>query len=378
VILVAYEVSPSGGMARAAFELIAGLLDREIPVTVVSRTCELPPHPRLRWIRVRVPARPASLSTPLFFFLGSFAVMRAGGGVRLSEGPAVCSRVDAIRVHFCHRGYSGRPTSRQRTRDSLHYRINALAASVLGRLWEWWCFRPTRVGRLVPVSTGLARELSTHFPALADRMEVIPNSVDTDSFKPEPEARDRIRSGLGIGEDTMLALFVGGTWEQKGLGFAIDAVGAADGWQLLVVGEGDPGSYRDLVIRAGAGNRVHFIGKVADPAPYYAAADAFVFPSRYEALSLVTLEAAAAGLPLLVTRVSGAEDVVREGANGWFIERDASTIVPHLRALGEDPDLRRRLGENARSSVQPFSTHRVADECARLLEQLAASSPQQA
>jgi UDP-glucose:(heptosyl)LPS alpha-1,3-glucosyltransferase len=290
----------------------------------------------------------------------------------------VWSRVDAIRVHFCHRGYSERPTSSQRTRDSVPYKANALVASVLGRLWERLCFRPSRVRRLLPVSTGVARELKTHFPAVAERIEVIPNGVDANRFRPDKVSRTRVRQRLGLSETVPLALFVGGTWEQKGLAYAIEAVGMAPEWRLAVIGGGDTQSYDDLATRARAAGRVHFIGKVADPAPYYAAADAFVFPTRYEALSLVTLEAAAAGLPLLVTRVSGAEDVVREGANGWFIERDASTIVPYLRALGEDPDLRRRLGETARSSVQRFSSERVADEYARLLEQLAASSPEQA
>ena len=374
IILVAYEVAPTGGMARAAFELIPRLLDRGLPVTVVSRTCELPPQPGLRWIRVPVPGRPASISTPLFFLFGSLALLRAGRGLRISEGPAVFSRVDAIRVHFCHRGYSDRPTSHQRTRDSAHYRINAWFASVLGRLWERWCFRPTRVRRLLPVSSGLARELQTYFPAQADRIKVIPNGVDANRFRPDAEFRAPTRQGLGVGEDTMLALFVGGTWEQKGLGFAVEAIAAVDNWQLVVLGEGDVDAYRRLAERAGASRRIHFMGKVEDPAPYYAAADAFVFPSRYEAFSLVTLEAAAAGLPLLVTPVSGADDIVREGENGWFIERDPATIVPRLRALAEQPNLRQRMGQAARASVAPFSSERVADEYASLCRELLAST----
>jgi len=360
-------------MARAAFELISRLLERGVRVTVVARACELPSHSDLRWIRVPVPARPASISTPSFFLVGSLALRRAGEGVRISEGPVVWNRVDAIRVHFCHRAYSEKPTSHQRTRDSAHYRINAFVASVLGRLWEWWCFRPSRVRKLVSVSAGLARELESHFPAMAGRIEVIPNGVDANTFRPDAQVRDRVREELGIADDTMLAIFVGGTWEQKGLGFVVEAIGALQNWQLVVIGDGDTGAYGHLAERAGARGRVHFMGKVEGPAFYYAAADAFVFPTRYEAFSLVTLEAAASGLPLLVTRVSGAEDIVRDGENGWFIERDAATIVPHLRALSDRPDLRQRLGEAARASVQPFSSERVADEYERLFRELASA-----
>ena len=66
-------------------------------------------------------------------------------------------------------------------------------------------------------------------------------------------------------------------------------------------------------------SRLHFLGSVDQMPRLYAAADAFVLPTSYETFSLVTYEAAAAGLPLLVTRVSGVEDLLADGLNGWFI-----------------------------------------------------------
>ena len=375
LILSAHEVRQTGGMERAAFELTLRLLERGFHVTVVARACDLPSHPSLNWVRIRGPARPASISNAWFFLIGSLALHRAGSGLRITIGPIVWNRVDAVTVQFCQRGFSKRPSGYRRSRDNPLYRLNAVFASALRLLWEWWAFRPRRVRRLVPVSTGVARELHTHFPALAGDIKVIPNGVDVEAFRPDAERRRQIRGSLGLGDDAKVALFIGGDWKRKGLRFGIEAVGATPEWHLIVVGAGDTLTYSQLAERYGADGRVHFVGMIEETAPYYAAADAFVFPTQYEAFSLATLEAAASALPLLVTRVSGAEDIVRHGENGWFIERDAATILPHLGALSDQPGLKERMGDAARASVEPFSWEGVADEYEQLFAELGDSSP---
>ena len=92
----------------------------------------------------------------------------------------------------------------------------------------------------------------------------------------------------------------------------------------------------------------------------YAGADAFVFPTAYEAFPLVALEAAASGLPLLVTRVNGVEDVLREADNGWFIRRDAADIAQAEPADG-DPHLARRMGDAARRAAASYSWEAMAE-----------------
>jgi len=81
------------------------------------------------------------------------------------------------------------------------------------------------VRKLVPVSTGVARELHTHFPALAGDIKVIPNGVDVEAFRPDAERRRQIRGSLGLADDAKVALFIGGDWKRKGLRFGIEAVG---------------------------------------------------------------------------------------------------------------------------------------------------------
>jgi UDP-glucose:(heptosyl)LPS alpha-1,3-glucosyltransferase len=91
----------------------------------------------------------------------------------------------------------------------------------------------------------------------------------------------------------------------------------------------------------------------------YQASDAFLLPSAYESFSLVTFEAAASGLPVLTTPVSGVRELIDDGRNGLLIERDAEGIAARLRELAADPELRARLGAAARASALDYSTERM-------------------
>jgi UDP-glucose:(heptosyl)LPS alpha-1,3-glucosyltransferase len=170
--------------------------------------------------------------------------------------------------------------------------------------------------------------------------------------------------------DDLVALFVGGEWERKGLRFAIEALGKIPTWHLIVVGDGDVARYRGLAMAAGASERVHFERKTDRTEPYYATADAFLLPTAYETFSLATFEAAAARLPLLVTRVSGVEDLISDGQNGWFIERDSDVIAGRLRQLQADEALRREMGDAARRASLRYGWTPVVEAYTRLYGEL--------
>ena len=369
--IVAHDVGTPGGMERQLGELCGGLLARGYEVVVIARRCELAPHPRLRWIRVRVPRRPFSLAYPAFFVAGSLAVRRHRTGVLHTTGAVVCNRADVSTVHFCHHGFSAAGGAPQTARPGRGHRLNAAASAWMSRAAERFCFRRRRTRRLVAVSGGVARELERFLPDQRGAVAVIPNGVDRERFAPVPDARAAARDRLGLAAGDLVALFVGGDWERKGLRFAIEAVADADGWHLVVVGRGDEARHQAHARRHGAGERVHFAGATSEPAGYYAAADAFLLPTAYEAFPLVSLEAAAAGLPLLAARVSGVEELVDDGRNGWFVTRDASAIAQRLRRLGDDPALRTRLGAAARADSTRYTWERVVDTYVELYATLA-------
>jgi len=358
VTVVANEIGPVGGMERQLTELISGLLAAGHRVTVIAWACELPPQPGLRWVRVPGPTRPFVVAQPLFLLLASLLVRLRGRGVVHSTGAIVLNRTAIRTVHYCHHAAAELPAFSRASRRGWPYRANARLAASMKRLAESWCYRPGRCGRLVGVSEGVAGELRRHFPAMRDRIAVVPNGVDTDVFRTPREE--------GPPAEELKAIFVGGEWERKGLGTAIEALDGCPGTRLLVVGGGDEATYRELAVRAGVAERVEFAGPSSDVASWLRRAEAFVLPTAYETFSLVTYEAAASGLPLLVTRVSGVEDILRDGVNGWFVERDPADVRRRLNQLRSDPELRAEMGRRARADSMRFSWHRVVESYAEL------------
>jgi glycosyltransferase involved in cell wall biosynthesis len=355
VVFVAHDVGGAGGMERQSAHLVLGLLEAGRPVTVIARSCALGEREGLRFVRVPLPRRPATLAYPAFFLVASVLAARHRGALLHTTGAVVANRADVSSVHYCHRAAAARVAASRASRPSRLYRINAAIAARLSRAGEWWCYRPGRTRLLSPVSEGVASELREHFPRMATRVRTVPNGVDSSVFRPDPAVRSDLRCELGIDDRASLALFVGGDWERKGLRHAVDALAAAPDWHLAIAGDGDRDELSARARASGTEARLHFLGSVSDMPPLYAAADAFILPTAYEAFPLVTLEAAASGLPLLVTRVNGVEDLLQEGRNGWFVSPEGRDIARRLNELAADGALARRMSAEARSAAAGFS-----------------------
>ncbi|MEA2334507.1 MAG: hypothetical protein QOG40_997 [Solirubrobacteraceae bacterium] len=352
ITLVAHHVGPVGGMERIISELALGLRRRGHAVTVIAYECDLPADSGVTFRRVRGPSRPFVLSYPWFMVAGTLAVRRWRKGLVQAMGAIVLNPVDVIAIQYCQQVGPATPS-----RSNWLYAMNVKASGLLGRIAERVCFPINDPRRFVCASEGVAEELRGYFPKLADRVGTIQNGVDIDAFAPgsrDQEAQEA-RRVLELAEDRNLAIFVGSEWDRKGLEPVIEALALVDGWDLLVVGAGDRDRYQALADRLGVGGAVHWHGVSRDVAPLYQAADAFVFPTSYEAFPLVALEAAASGLPMLATPVNGIRELVQDGRNGFLISREPRDIAKRLGELAQSPELRERLGTAARTSALEFS-----------------------
>lgn len=356
VTIVAHHVGSVGGMERIITELALGLRRRGHAVTVIAYACELPADSGVTFHRVRGPSRPFVLSYPWFMVAGTIAVRRWRRGIVQATGAIVLNRVDFIEIQYCQQVGPATPS-----RSSLPFRLNAKVAGLLGRIAERVCFRVNRPWRLVCASEGVAEEIREYFPGQAQRVVTVQNGVDIDAFAPDSrtEEANALRAQMRIDADRLVAIFVGSEWERKGLEPVIQALARAQDWDLLVVGNGDRERYRRVAEQAGVGRAVHWFGVSRDVAPLYQLADAFVFPSSYEAFPLVALEAAASGLPILATPVNGVRELVREGVNGFLISRAPRAIADRLNQLAADPQLRASLGGAARRSALEFSWEKM-------------------
>ena len=119
---------------------------------------------------------------------------------------------------------------------------------------------------------------------------------------------------------------------------------------------------RAYAARLGAARQVLFPGPSRAPEEWYAASDVFVFPSRYEAFSHVTLEAVASGLPVIAHAINGTTELVRDGENGWLVPEGAEAIREKVELLRDDAARRARMSGAAVASAGRYGWDRIADE----------------
>jgi glycosyltransferase involved in cell wall biosynthesis len=146
---------------------------------------------------------------------------------------------------------------------------------------------------------------------------------------------------------------------------------------LLIAGEGPLRPHLEsLVASLGIGAHVRFLGLRRDVPRILAAGDVFALSSLWEGLPMVLLEAMAAGLPCVATRVGGVPEAIRDREEGLLVPPgDAEALAESLISCLEDRDLATRLTTRAKARVdRDFSARRMADEYASLYEELIAAS----
>lgn len=201
---------------------------------------------------------------------------------------------------------------------------------------------------------------------------LIPNGVDPLSFRQNTRPQ---RNG------PLRLLCVARLIERKGQQHLIESVHwlsqAGVDVRLDLIGTGDAlPVYQEKVEQLGLEDKVRFHGYVPRQliADHYASADVFVLASFNEGMSVATLEAMAAGLPLVVTRTGGTADLVVEGVNGLTFEwGDIYSLSSHLLALANDRVLARRMGAASRHRAGLFTWEAAAERYSGLFSNIVAS-----
>ncbi len=211
------------------------------------------------------------------------------------------------------------------------------------------------------------------------RAERIHHFINTDRFRPDPSVRREVRQALSVGEE-FVAVAVAYLIKDKGIDVAVRALGQLPECAVLwVVGAGPEqcnlqGLARDL----GLGQRVRLLGPRRNVEPFLQAADCALCPSVWaEAAGLVNLEALACGLPVVASRIGGIPELIHDGRTGFLITPgDPGELADRVRRLHDDPDLRRRMGQEARSdAVARFSTQSRIEDYWKLYQGSPTESP---
>ncbi len=345
IAIVVEHLNPYGGQERVAYELARRWAGRH-RVTIYCYRAEAADLDGVDIVRVRPELRHVAASAVLFPLLVSRQVRR-GHDVVLSQG-GNCLVQNFALFHTCHR------TRLELLRRIVEERGWPLSAreritAAIRRLWFLRLERRALLrcrGSAFAVSAGLKAELCRAHGVPPSEVGVAHNGVDTSAFNPAVRSkRATVRERLGLGQAAPVAIFVGGRWTEKGVAVAIRAVAACKRWHLLVVGADDQEArFRELAQRLGASGRVHFLGHRRDVPELYGAADCLVYPSLHEPFGLAVIEAAACGLPVLISETVYAREVL-EGDGCFVLPREPEAFAAVLRKLEASPQWARQLGD---------------------------------
>jgi glycosyltransferase involved in cell wall biosynthesis len=200
------------------------------------------------------------------------------------------------------------------------------------------------------------------------RIRVIHNGIDLSKFSGSTD-RHAWRAGLGIKKDEFVIGVIARLEEQKGHRFLLEALTlkpeCLSKLKVVFVGDGKLRSSLEGESREkGLASHVLFLGTLEPIFPILKALDLFLLPSLWEGFSVAILEAMAAGVPVIATRVGGAEEVITSGREGLLIPPgDAQGLAEAI----EDALLHRekflemaRLGEEKVRRTFSIETHITA------------------
>lgn len=246
---------------------------------------------------------------------------------------------------------------------------------------ERWLDRIARrsVDAVIANSDAVRFEVARYEGIDPRRIRVIHNGVDI-AAPMDPAARAGLRASWSIRPDEVLVGCIGNYKSGKGHEMLIRAIARAlpmaAGLRLILVGEGPRrAELQRLVDELGLHDAVRLHGAEPDARQIIGAFDIAAQASESEGLPNAVLEAAAAGLPIVATDAGGTAEVLDQGRTGILVPiDDEAAMAESIGRLAADPDLRRSLGESARTYVQSaFSVDRFVAETAALYEELAAS-----
>jgi glycosyltransferase involved in cell wall biosynthesis len=373
VAIVTHVVRHNDGQGRVNHEIARAALEEGFEVTLVASHVapELLAHPRVKWVQVQ-PSRawPTNLLRQQVFAAKSALWLRRHRrdyDVLHVNGFITWAHADVNTAHFVHGGWARSkyyPFSLTGGVWSAYQFVYTRANAMLER----WAYRRSRV--IAAVSRKVADEISACGGEPVERLDVIYNGVDTQAFS----AASGNRAKFELPDDAFLLLFVGDLrTPRKNLGTVLHALKALPERVHLAVAGYLPGSpYPALAQQLGIASRVHFLGLVREMPILMRSVDAYVFPSRYEAMSLSLLEAMAAGLPVVTARTAGGAEIITPDCGIVLDDPDDAAALAHaIQQLADDTPRRLAMGEAAAQLATSFGWARMAAQYIALYRRLA-------
>jgi glycosyltransferase involved in cell wall biosynthesis len=369
LLVVTHVVGKHDGQGRVNYEIVRAALEAGHLVTVLGSQIAsgLLEHPHLKFVCLPEGRLPSRLLKYQMFALRSAVWIRAHRSefdVVHVNGFITWARSDVNTVHFVHDGWYRCGFYPFRLFSGA-YEAYQVAFTRLNAWCEKRAFRDTHV--VVAVSHKVSAEVqATGIDARS--IQVIHNGVDLCEFAPGVAGRER----FGLPSEPFMLLFAGDLRiPRKNLETVLRAlVAAPPNVHLVVAGDLRNSPYPALVQTLRLDSRVHFIGFVRDMPALMRSVNAFVFPSRYEAMSLVLLEALASALPVITVATAGGAEVI-DSECGVVLSspEDVYGLAAAIRLLADEPQRAQAMGAAARELATSLSWRNMAARYLALYEE---------
>ena len=368
--IVRQTYTPYGGAERFVERALDVLVARGVDITLVTRSWPNHGDPRITPLLVNPPYLGRRMRDAGFARGVCVALTRLPGTLVQSHERIACCDIyragDGVHAVWVE----------ERLRDAAMPERLALAANPFHRYMlaaERRLYASPRLKRVICISQMVQTEIHERFGLPRERLPVIYNAIDPAMFNPGLRShRAALRARYGIADDATVFLLVGSAYARKGVARALEALAALPApAHLLVVGrDRNPQRYVALARRLALEQRVTFAGAQTDPGPFYGAADVFVLPTLYDALSNAVLEALACGLPVVTSDRCGAgELVLAHNAGTVCAARDVGAVAAGMGRLLE-PTSRAIASANALAAMRPLTPDAMAARLIALYESL--------
>lgn len=271
-------------------------------------------------------------------------------------------QLDIPLVHTYHTMYE----------DYVHYitkgYFNRASKKIVEYLTKFYCDK-TATELIVP--TKKAYDLFKEKYKVDRNVHIVPTGIEISRFYKENYKKREIsalRKKLEIEPDDFVILFVGRLGHEKSVDLLIEGqVGLLKTdphCKLVIIGDGpDAGDYKELARKLRVQDSVIFTGKVPweEVPKYYQLADVFATASRTETQGLTVIEAMAASVPVVAADDDSFRNVVIDDLNGYLFA-NRKEYKKCVRKLMGDPELKKRMSEQARISAEPHSAKYFAEK----------------
>ncbi|MGV7240679.1 glycosyltransferase family 4 protein [Caballeronia sp. M23-90] len=364
IAIVTHVVRHNDGQGRVNYEIARAALAEGHQVTLLASHVapELASETRLRWVAIKVGRFwPTKLFKQQVFALKTALWLKKHKkdyDVLHVNGFISWTKADVNTAHFVHGGWLRSPYYPFKLTGGLWSAYQVIYSHVNAKL-EHWAYQRSKI--IAAVSEKVAVEIRANGTE-SERIEVVYNGVDTTAFTAARRTGSD-RAQFQLPDDACLLLFVGDLrTPRKNLDTVLKALLELPSSVHLAVAGYIPGSpYPDEAKALGISDRVHFLGLVKNMPTLMHSVDAFVFPSRYEAMSLSLLEALAAGLPVITAKTAGGAEIIGTDC-GIVLDDpdDATALAGAVLKLADAPELRREMGVAARLLADQFGWARMA------------------